>query len=131
MKARDYLVSKGLAKAGRGKFSNEAKAELASALASGKTFLDWPKANAASIAKSEKPVRSVEPSPSDSTYLFPDEYRFPEKEYDAFVRENGKKRPVSLRECCSRCRVSLVNHSCDQPVIYGNVSVTIVQKKGL
>lgn len=130
MKARDYLVSKGLAKAGRGKFSNDAKAALNAALASGKTFSDWPKVDATPVAKSDKTVKS-ESSPSDTPYLFPDEYRFPEKEYDAFIRENGKKRPVSLRECCSRCRVSLVNHSCDQPAIYGNVAVTIVRKKGL
>lgn len=40
MTQREYLVSKGLAKAGRGKFSNAAKAEIAKAISQGVSFSD-------------------------------------------------------------------------------------------
>lgn len=123
---RDYLVSLGLAKPGRGKFSNEAKVALAKAEADGMKFAD--------IAPPKKPRPETptgktetgnsvrETSPGDSPYIFPSDFRFSEGEYKA-VGEDGKT--YSLRECCNTCMVSLTNHACNRPTIHGNMVVHI------
>ena len=59
-------------------------------------------------------------------FFLPDEYRFPEKEFKAIERRDGKRITHSMRECCNTCRVSLVNHGCDAPTILGNIVVEIV-----
>lgn len=73
MTEREYLVSKGLAKPGRGRYSAEAKAELEKAKSEGMTF----DKTASQIAKEErqsKPQRKVvaavpkESRPSQDTY---------------------------------------------------------------
>lgn len=123
---RDYLVSLGLAKPGRGKFSNAAKKVLAKAEAEGMKFADMtpPKKPRPEIStgKTEtgNPVR--ETSPGESPYIFPSDFRFPEAEYKA-VGADGKT--YSMRECCNTCRVSLTNHVCETPTIHGNMTVNI------
>lgn len=127
---REYLVSLGLAKPGRGKFSGAGNEALAKALASGMKFSDA-KPVTAPVVKEEgaKSTPVVKVSDSGNTpYLTQDEYRFPEKDYRAVVFENGKKKEVSLRECCNLCRVSLVNHMCDAPTILGNRTVRIEKR---
>lgn len=121
---RDYLVGLGLAKPGRGKFSNAGKEAIAKAEAGGMKFSD---VSTGPIVSKPAPAVKSEPVQSDgnSNYLFPDEYRYPESEYRAFVFNDGKRKPVSLRECCNTCRVSLVNHACENPTIHGNVAVKI------
>lgn len=52
---REYLVSLGLAKPGRGRFSTEAKAALAKAVEEGMTFTDTKEAPQASADASEHP----------------------------------------------------------------------------
>lgn len=120
---RDYLVGLGLAKAGRGKFSNAAKAALVEAEAKGVKFSDGEP-----IVKSVKATGDSKPAPveaANTPYLTQDEYRFPEAEYRAVANENGKKVVYSLRECCNTCKVSLVNHMCEFPTILGGIRVTI------
>lgn len=126
---REALVKAGLAKPGRGKFSKDAIAWLDNQRKSGVKFSDddAPVKSAPKVSKT-KDVKPVEPSASESSYLFPDEYRYPEKEYRAFIRDGGKKRDVSLRECCNTCRVSLLNHGCEAPTIHGNIAVTIERR---
>lgn len=123
---RDYLVSKGLAKAGRGKFSGAALAELDNARKAGIKFSDdqnsVPARQAAKIPGKPEPV--VKSDPRDTPYLTPDEYRYPEAEYKALV---GKKE-VSLRECCNTCKVSLVNHACNAPTIHNAQPVKIERR---
>jgi hypothetical protein len=67
MEKREWLVSKGLAKPGRGKFSDKAKRALAKAEAEGMVF-DDPKANKVATVKRPKPepkvVVKVEPKPA-------------------------------------------------------------------
>lgn len=131
--ARDYLVSKGLAKPGRGKFSNAAKEELARAMGAGLTFSDWPKGSTAPVANrapaaKTRTKRDVTPGTAgESEYLYPSDFRFPEGEY---VAKDPKGKAHSMRECCNTCRVSLTNHACNSPTIHGNVPVTIVKKGG-
>lgn len=129
MKAREYLASKGLAIAGaRGKFSNAAKVELDRAMAAGTKFSDWPKSGTAPVpSKSGGPTKStasVATSPTESPYLYPSDFRFPEAEY---VAKDAKGNKYSMRECCNKCKVSLTNHMCDSPSVLGN-PVTIVRR---
>lgn len=127
---RDYLVGLGLAKPGRGKFSNAAKEALAKAEASGMKFSDTgPTKNARPETAPTKnatgnPVR-VE-SPGESPYIFPSDFRFPEGEYKA-VGTDGKT--YSMRECCNTCMVSLTNHACNSPTIHGNMAVHIRERR--
>lgn len=124
---RDYLVSLGLAKPGRGKFSTIAKAALDKARSEGIKFSDDDApAPRQSTPKADAPATPVPVDPRNTHFLFPDEYRFPEAEYKG-TDPTGHE--VSLRECCNLCRVSLVNHGCDAPTIHGNIVVRIVRRR--
>lgn len=129
---RDYLVGLGLAKPGRGKFSNAAKAALAEAEAKGVKFSDAPtKVSAPTGNPTEKSAGgqiAQKTDPAMTPYLTPDEYRFPEGEYRAVTFRDGKRVEVSLRECCNTCRVSLVNHMCESPTILGGQQVKIERR---
>lgn len=118
---RDWLVSKGLAKPGRGKFSNAAKEALAKAEADGIKFSD---SSTAPTVKTSKPTEDKPDTvpASESSYLHPSDFRFPEGEYKA-VGIDGKT--YSMRECCNTCRVSLTNHACNAPTIHDNLTVNI------
>lgn len=133
---REYLVSKGLAKPGRGKFSNAAKEAIAKAEADGMKFSDGTgatgiltknSAGGQSDQKTETPV--VKADPRDSLYVSPADFRFPEAEYVAVARDNNGKRVLhSMRECCNTCRVSLTNHMCNTPTIHNDVTVKIERR---
>lgn len=130
---REYLVGLGLAKPGRGKFSNDGKAALAKADAEGYEFLDGPSPTGSPgpVIKSTHPDEQPAPvvaKAGDSVYIMPSDFRFPEVEYTAYIVVEGKKQKVSLRECCNTCRVSLVNHACATPSIHGNMAVTIEKR---
>lgn len=127
MNAREYLVSKGLAKPGRGKFSNDAKAALQAAMSSGMSFDDYKPTGR--VVTAPKPKVEVERTPrqknEDSTYLSPADFRFPEAEYHAVYFEDGKRKVVGMREVCSECGYSLTNHGCNAPTIFGGIAVKI------
>ena len=129
---REYLVDKGLAKPGRGKFSNAAKDELARAMAAGVKFSDSTAPAAPVRSKDTRPPvapEPVAPDPRDSLYISPSDFRFPEGEYVAVSRDsNGKKVLHSVREVCNTCMVSLTNHACASPTIYGNVPVVMERR---
>lgn len=119
---REWLASKGLAKIGRGKFSNEAKAALAKAESEGMKFSDSP--TGAPVTKSESKTPEVKKD-GDSPYLSPDDFRFPEKEYHA---KDASGKTYSMRECCNTCRVSLTNHMCNTPSVHNFNAVTIERR---
>lgn len=129
---REYLVGLGLAKPGRGKFSNDAKKALAEAEAKGIKFSDI--VTKIPTGKSEPTGNATEKSaggqidPRDTAWLSPSDYRFPEAEYRGITFRDGKRVEVSLRECCNLCRVSLVNHMCDNPTILGDIVVKIEKR---
>lgn len=132
---RAYLVRLGLAKEGRGKFSNVAKDALAKADKEGYEFLDGPSptGNGSGPIKSTAdaptpPAPVVKADPRNTPWIAPSDYRFPEAEYEAVTNLDGKRVVYSMRECCGVCRVSLVNHSCNTPEVYGN-AVVIQAKK--
>lgn len=102
MKAREYLIGQGLAKAGRGKFSNEAKAQLNSAIESGITFTDYDGAGKASEPTYETPPMTW---PTGR----------------AVFKETGKK--VSMSEACNDCGYSLSWCECASPRVLGRTVV--------
>ena len=123
--AREYAISLGLAKPGRGKLSFAAHEALQKAIANGMTFSDYPKETNGPKPVHKK-VRPSKPAKEDTTgiaELAP--YRFPENAFKA-VQGNGIVR--SLREACRTCRVSLVGHYCENPQIValdGSASVPV------
>ncbi len=128
---RDYLVRLGLAKPGRGKFSNAGKEALAKADEEGVEFLDGPapKGNGSGpILSTVPPKREQAEDVRLSDYLFPSDFRFPEQEYIAVSHIGGKRNVYGMRECCNTCRVSLTNHSCNTPTVHGNIPVTIERR---
>lgn len=129
MNAREYLVSKGLAKPGRGKFSNDAKAELQRAMSSGMTFDDYkPTGRVVTVRPKVEVVKTPKEKAMESEYISPSDYRFPESEYQAIGRVDGVKHVWSMREVCSNCGYSLTNHGCNAPMVFGGIAVQIERK---
>ena len=127
---REALIAAGLAKPGRGKFSTAANAWLESQRSNGVKFSDdnapvrtiTPRASVKSTG-----VPSKESSTGISDYIFPSDFRFPESEYRAVVSKDAPFKP-GMRDICNTCRVSLTVHTCDSPVVYGNIPVTIERR---
>lgn len=126
---REWLVEKGLAKPGRGKFSNAAKEALAKAKAEGVEFKSTGPKPPVIAERGVSKEDAAKPA-GLSDYLWPSDFRYPEAEYVAVARdENGKRVLHSMRECCNTCRVSLTNHGCDNPTILGMIPVKIEARK--
>lgn len=128
---REYLVSLGLAKEGRGKFSNAAKEALVKAEAEGMEFSDSSTGPTAIAPRKTRPTKNSEQSEPVGQnseerkfppYLTQDDYRFPEADWKA-IGVDGKT--YGMRECCNTCKVSLVGHFCDSPTILDNIVVHI------
>lgn len=109
--ARDALVNVGLAKPGRGKFSNAAKEWLDEQDAAGVKFSDWPKVTETVTHKIGR--RTITRTRVVNPVNIPKE---PEKRYasgsKAYTRVNGKRvygqgQDHGMREVCNNCRVSL------------------------
>lgn len=116
---REYLADKGLAIAGaRGKFSNAAKEELTRALAAGMTFSDDVSVKPAT----PKPTveKTTVPAPTDTPYVSPSDYRFPEAEYRLADADGKRVTTAGMRNVCDTCSVSFVNHACNTPVLFGS-----------
>jgi len=103
MKAREYLIQQGLAKAGRGKFSNDAKAVLNTAVADGMVFTDYTGEGKAKEPTYETPAQT---HPNGV----------------ARFKETGFK--VSMVNACNGCGYSLYWCECNQPRVFGK-AVTI------
>lgn len=134
MKARDWLVARGLAKPGRGKFSGEAHKALAKAVSEGERFSDYPKDSATKIpagsSTAKNPAKnSATKNPTKNLgmpdILLPQDFRYPEK---GWVARGADGKVYTVRECCNTCRVSLTNHGCDNPTIHDSLSVTMERR---
>lgn len=97
--AREYLIGKGLAKPGRGKFSNVAKEELAKAIDAGTEFSDY--TIAGRTGKTEEQSYEIAPM------------TWPNGR--AVVKETGKK--ISMKNACNGCGFSLNWCECPQPTV--------------
>lgn len=116
MNKREWLVSKGLAKAGRGKFSNEAKAALAKAEADGMVFSDAvPSVKPTPKPKVEKAISAPVSDGPINDILFVNE--MPNYGREWFVRDGKKKVSVTPAAVCGNCRYSLIGHQCNTPTV--------------
>ena len=119
----------------RGRISLDNHAWLKTQYDQGVRFTDWPKGEV-QTTKSETGATEVrvkrDASQTQAKVVYDiGDFRFPEKSFEAYEFVDGKKKSVSLRECCNTCRVSLVNHACDEPTYLNNRKVFIVPvKKG-
>lgn len=129
---RDYLVSLGLAKAGRGKFSRDALAALDKARAGGMTFSDEEaKAVAVKVKAAKKERKASEPEESQNNYA--DARLFVSSLDEEFVGEDssGKRVVVTARAACYDGRYSIAG--CPQRthrVLVGGGEIVTVRPKG-
>lgn len=124
---REALVKAGLAKPGRGKFSKDAVAWLDAQREKGVKFSDDDgpvkavKSPVASTGKSDKPAAKTDNGVGYPDYIHPSDYRFPEGEYK-ITFPKGFPYPiktVGMRNVCDTCHLSLLNHACDSPRLFG------------
>jgi len=134
MKARDYLVSKNLAKPGRGKFSGAARDALLDALNKGETFDDYKVEGGVLVKKvldkAPAPVRTartaeVQAAPAEpkrapkvqtSDVLEVPAQVWPEGESHATFNDTGK--PCSMKNACNNCGTSLFWCHCGSPRVF-------------
>lgn len=128
MKAKEWAVSQGLAKAGKGRMSREAHDAVQKAIAGGMVFDDYiigdfkarGKAKAAPIVKHAPIVKVKTPKRAAEMDEAP-ELR------DAFMRYrmdqqfcydlDGKTHQITGRSVCMNCGYSLVGHTCNDPLV--------------
>ena len=111
MKARNYLIQEGLAKPGRGKFSNAAKEALEAALSDGVIFEDYPATPKPQGSEKRTQRRSGKPKPKPhATMDVADPVYSVSAKFYAWV--NGKKKKVNFKEVCSHSGVSLSYCTC-------------------
>lgn len=120
---RDYLIGLGLAKPGRGKFSNAAKDAIAKAEADGTIFSD---SSASVPAPKVKAAKVVEPKVSNSDPGVMLNEDLPHFGVDFFYRKDGKKKPLSNRTACMNCGYSLIAHQCNLPKAITPAGIVVV-----
>lgn len=115
---KEYLYGLGLIpEIGRGRLSEDNKKVIEAAYAKGERFRDWeptgPVKNAPK-AVSSKPRKAIERKPKEEkpSGIYDIHIPFPEDEYVAYERRDGKRHYRSMRSACNNCRVSLVACYC-------------------
>lgn len=124
--------------AGRGRIPAKGHAWLKAQYDEGIRFSDWPNGKVEvtkTEAKGDEPAKSTvkvvrAASTSGEKVISEIIYTYPEDEFEAYEFVNGKKKPVSMRECCNTCRVSFVGHRCSNPTYLDYRKVFIIPKKG-
>jgi hypothetical protein len=98
--------------------------DLATVLAnSGMKFSDWPKGQVVEKETTQGTVVVVKRDAVSNLDNYGDiPYRYDLKMYHA-IAADGRK--FTLREVCNNCKVSMVQCTCDNPTILGDIHVTI------
>lgn len=134
MRAKTWLFEQGHIKSdGRGRMPNKSMkdgSDIATLLLnSGVRFTDWPKGQ---VTKSKDTVTITrDDSMSNHKVVSEIHYTYPADEFVAYEFIDGKKSPVSMKEACNNCRVSLVAHNCAEPTYLGDRRVFIERKVSL
>lgn len=110
---RDYLVSLGLAKPGRGRFSADAKAALAEAEKNGIKFLEKGAITTTVVTINDDGERVNEVRSVDPYAPHPEPFRT--DGFYKFVKENGGSIKVSVSEACIHCKFSFGWCLCPKP----------------
>lgn len=139
MTEREYLVSLGLAKPGRGRYSADAKAALEKARQDGKTF-DEPSYRVIQMqSKSRKPrvevktsnetVTKPKPKPQGVGVIELQPRSVSEGTKFVHTSASGKKQTISDSNVCGNCGVSLGWHKCSNPtaLVRGHLGFVPVQ----
>jgi hypothetical protein len=123
MLPKEYLVKHGyLKEITRGRLSLANIQILKEAVANGAKITGY------EIEKSGVSVSKVNPD-TFVEYVCPSDYRFPETEYKVTTPKDFPfPKGVGMRNVCDTCHVSLVNHLCDNPRLFG-YTVTIERKR--
>lgn len=129
MTPKEALIKDGTipVKEGRGRLSREAIERCKYLVGQGWNIKGYEVAAAAPVSTSTAPVGKVvnKVAVTNEKVIADIVYTYPEDQYKAV---DSDKRVWGMREVCNNCRVSLVGHGCDNPVILGDVRVTIVPK---
>lgn len=125
MKAKEFAVSQGLAKPGKGRMSREAHEAIRKAISDGMSFSDYQVTKPA-----VKGAGAEESSPLDVVFNpYADAYfRYPQDQRFVYRDDDGKSHEISGRPACMECGYSLVGHTCNSPVVltyHGIRSVTV------
>lgn len=122
---REWLITQGLAKEGRGKFSNAAKEALAKAEAEGIVFDDSPAPSTPKPVK-DKPVKESAPVvTADDVVMFENEMPHYGVSWN-YRDDKGKKMPLSDRAVCINCGYSLIAHVCNSPKVLAPAGVFVM-----
>lgn len=118
---REYAISLGLAKDGRGRLSREAHAAIEKAISEGMTFDDAPVVTRSTV-KADKPVkprekREPKTSPVDAGNVATISTRYEDSQLFVGTDSEGKKHTVNARQVCMPCGYSLTSHRCNDPVV--------------
>lgn len=133
MKAKEWLLANGHIQAiTRGRISSANKALIEDAVRKGAKIEGYSVSTAPVKADTPQVVSKVATTTEKTIADLPP-YRYPEDEFVAFERDNGKKVTRSLRCACNKCRQSLVVCWCEEPAIVardgrGSVRVYIERK---
>ena len=117
---KDYAITLGLAKNGRGRMSLDAKKAVSDAKKSGMTFKGKGAPTATvSLSKTTKTSEGTTVTETEEKDVNPYAdafYRYPQDQ--EFVYEfNGKKFKIGGRGACMNCGYSLIGHTCNDAVV--------------
>lgn len=117
---KDYAISKGLAKAGKGRMSLAAHEAVKAAKADGMTFRG--KVTVESPKRSKVPLQAADDTATVETVeteqnVYADAFiRFPADQEFTYSHE-GKTYTIGNRNACMTCGYSLIGHTCNVPVV--------------
>lgn len=126
MKAKEYAVSKGLARPGKGRMSREAHEAIRKAIDEGMSFSDY------QVTKTDKSAGAEESTPLDVVFNPYAEafYRYSQDQKFVYRDDNGKTHEISGKPACMGCGYSLVGHTCNSPVVLTYHGIRAVTPKG-
>lgn len=115
---KDYAISLGLAKAGRGRMSLDAKKAVQDAKKSGMVFR-VKGAPTATIVVAKKPSEGTSEPTTEEVEVNPYADAFYRYERDQMFSysHNGKTFKINGKGACMNCGYSLIGHTCNDPVV--------------
>jgi hypothetical protein len=115
---KDYAISLGLAKAGRGRMSLEAKKAVQEAKKGGMVFRTKG-APTATVMVAKKPSKDTEKTVTEEVEVnqYADAfYRYDRDQMFSYTH-NGKTYKINGKGACMNCGYSLVGHTCNDAVV--------------
>jgi hypothetical protein len=115
---KDYAISLGLAKAGRGRMSLDAKKAVQAAKKNGMTFRikGAPTATVTVVSKPQKDSEAPVTEEKEVNQFADAFYRYDRDQMFAYKHE-GKTYKINGKGACMNCGYSLVGHTCNDPVV--------------